>query len=245
MSTYRKPKLKDYEFISNRIIFQPDGKPIWMDNYGPRSRSHTLAGTLLTNGYRKILFISFDGYRTQVAAHRLRFFMEYDFLPEEVDHINHDRDDNRIENLRGCTRAENGKNISIISRGNSQYKGVFFCGKGKKWRACIRVDGERKWLGSHISEDEAARAYNEASLEYHGEYGFLNDVAATAAEIPEPKRVFKDGAFYPVIHTAPGLERDVAEYKKGSFWVTNSDLSWRESEFSWIGEELKIEWGES
>jgi len=67
---------------------------------------------------------------------------------------------------------------------------------------------------------------------------------AKPSEIPKPERVFKDGAFYPVIHTATGLNRDVAEHKKGFFWVTNSDDSWKESEFSWIGEELKIKWGE-
>lgn len=91
----------------------------------------------------------------------------------EVDHINGEKLDNRIVNLRLCTHSQNSKNTSKSSRNTSSYKGV---GKSSvnRWQARIRVDGELLFLGSFESKEDAAKAYNEAALRHHGRFAKLN-----------------------------------------------------------------------
>ena len=88
-----------------------DGKP-----YANTKISHMqMKGNLIGNishGYR---YIVLDGYITPV--HRLRFWGEYGYLPEVVDHIDHDGDNNRLDNLRGVTRSQNVR----YSRNNQHY----------------------------------------------------------------------------------------------------------------------------
>lgn len=92
----------------------------------------------------------------------------------DVDHINGNRLDNRKSNLRVCTRAENLKNSSIRSDNSSGYKGVSFFKPIKKWRAYIGVNGKHIPLGYFDDPIEAAKAYNKAALELHGEFAKLN-----------------------------------------------------------------------
>ncbi len=89
-----------------------------------------------------------------------------------VDHINHAKLDNRSENLRICTSAENLRNQ--ISK--KRYKGVFLLqGKRKKkWQSIIIFNRERHYLGTFATEQEAAMAYNDAATQLFGEYACLN-----------------------------------------------------------------------
>ncbi len=103
----------------------------------------------------------------------------------EVDHANGDILDNRRSNLRAATRSENNSNRQKFSNGTpaSKYKGVQFT--HGKWAASIQKDKERKWLGYFKHEDSAAKAYDIAAKELHGEFAVLNfpdDNAALAAE---------------------------------------------------------------
>ena len=91
----------------------------------------------------------------------------------QVDHINHDSLDNRKQNLRNCTASENQHNMSL-QRGSSKYKGVNWCRQRSKWQARITFERERIWLGLFDSEEEAARAYDEAAQELFGEFAYLN-----------------------------------------------------------------------
>jgi hypothetical protein len=89
----------------------------------------------------------------------------------QVDHINNDSLDNRRENLRLCTQAENLRNRR--SRvGASRFKGV--SPAGMKWRADIRLNGRAKYIGTFPTEEEAARAYDAKASEIYGEFASLN-----------------------------------------------------------------------
>ena len=91
-----------------------------------------------------------------------------------VDHKNGDRLDNREVNLRVCTHAENMRNKRLTVANTSGYKGVFPEKRTGKWRACIRFDGRREYLGTHQTKEAAARAYDGAARYYFGEYAWLN-----------------------------------------------------------------------
>lgn len=94
----------------------------------------------------------------------------------EIDHINMDSLDNRRENLRVCTRAENSANKKKYSTNTSGYKGVTRNRKSGRWIARITINYVNIHLGSFDSAKEAAKAYNEASEKYHGEYSRANNV---------------------------------------------------------------------
>jgi hypothetical protein len=94
-----------------------------------------------------------------------------------TDHINRDKLDNRKENLRNCTPLENQRN-SVKPAGKCGYRGVTI-DKRKKTRpyvARIKIDKYHKHLGMFATAKEAALAYNEAALKYHGEFAILNEV---------------------------------------------------------------------
>lgn len=106
----------------------------------------------------------------QVDMHRLLL----GFPDEEVDHRNGDGLDNRRANLRPCTHALNLANQRPQTGRTSRYKGVRLHPRGNVWQAGIKVNGERRHLGSFSSEIEAARAYDAAALAAWGEFARLN-----------------------------------------------------------------------
>lgn len=123
-----------------------------------------------------------------------------------VDHINHDILDNRRENLRLATSSQNSQN-KLKTRDNtkySQFKGVcFYAYDGKKlarpWRAYIKINGKRQWLGYFQTEADAALAYNEKAKELFGEFALLNDIDGTVESRPKHRnviRVYIDAAIY-------------------------------------------------
>jgi hypothetical protein len=96
---------------------------------------------------------------------------------EQVDHINRNRLDNRKENLRLCTPADNAKNAGKRKDGKtSKYKGVYYCKKNNKYGSAIQVNGKRISLGYYDEELDAAYYYNMKAKELHGEFAVLNDI---------------------------------------------------------------------
>jgi len=92
-----------------------------------------------------------------------------------VDHINHNTLDNRKENLRLCTISQNCMNsMKHYKSKTSPYKGVVF--ENNKYYAQIRFNKNYKRIGTYETAEEAALAYNEAALKYHGEFAYLNEV---------------------------------------------------------------------
>lgn len=107
--------------------------------------------------------------------HRLAFLFMKKPVPEQVDHINRDRSDNRWSNLRAATPAQNRANRKSVEGSSSKWLGVLWNKDRKNWRASIKINGKRTDLGSFKCEDEAAMAYNEAALEHFKEFASLNE----------------------------------------------------------------------
>lgn len=108
-----------------------------------------------------------------IKAHRLAFALMNKPVPDEVDHINGIRDDNRWANLRGVTRQENQQNASISRRNTSGVTGVGWDRAYGKWHAYIRVDKKLKKLGRFDSLLDAVAARKRADKEhgFHENHG--------------------------------------------------------------------------
>ena len=91
-----------------------------------------------------------------------------------IDHINGNKLDNRKNNLRIVTPKQNAQNISSQKNSTSKYIGVYYSKQNKKYMSRIHVNNKTLYVGSFQSEEDAAKARDEATLEYYGEYGKLN-----------------------------------------------------------------------
>lgn len=111
-----------------------------------------------------------------IRANRLAFAIYYGRQPSGfVDHINGDRKDNRIENLRDANCSQSAANC-IRKSGKNLPKGVHASTTSNKFQARLNLNGKIHHLGSFNSEDEAAHAYNKAAIVAHGEYARLNPI---------------------------------------------------------------------
>jgi len=122
-------------------------------------------GVCRTNGYR---LIGYKGKR--LKAHRCAWYLVYGEIPEHLDHINGDRADNRLSNLRPCTHRENLANCRLSSNNTSGVTGVRRSPTKGKWIAKIMVDRRAIHLGTFSSIDEAKQAREQAERKYFGRF---------------------------------------------------------------------------
>ena len=134
----------------------------WAVNRRGKSLAGCIAGSLHSTGY---VHISLCG--RLYKAHRLAWLFVYGTWPTcHIDHINGDKQDNRIANLREATRSENRQNLRLPYKNNkSGLMGV--SAEKSRWRAVIHKDGRQNRLGSFATPQEAHAAYLEAKSVLH------------------------------------------------------------------------------
>jgi hypothetical protein len=133
-------------------------------------RKHKHVGSTYSDGY---MYVKFSGI--SLLVHRLVWLKVNGVLPNGcIDHINMNRSDNRICNIRIASFSENSRNRKAQSNNTSGYKGVTFHKSTGKFHARICVDGRRISLGYFVSVEDAAIVYQKAAKEYHGEYARFN-----------------------------------------------------------------------
>ena len=99
--------------------------------------------------------------------HRIIWTMQTGEWPDQIDHINHKRDDNRWANLRESNDKNNRKNQSMSSANKSGYMGVSWYKATKKWQAWIYSDCQKIHLG-HFEKKQDAIIARRAAEEKHG-----------------------------------------------------------------------------
>lgn len=147
-----------------RILEYRDGK-IW------DARKGRFVGTLTKEGY---VVLSIDC--RLVKAHRWIWEYLNGPIPEgmTIDHINGVRSDNRIENLRLASNAQNIRNSGLSSRNASGLKGVSWEKVAGRWQVKIRLNGKLLHVGTFECKFLAANAYDLAAEYYFGEYARTN-----------------------------------------------------------------------
>lgn len=125
--------------------------------------SGNIAGTLALNGY---VTIGID--KKRYYAHRIIWEMLHGIIPAnaQIDHINGNRSDNRICNLRIVSNHENSKNQKKKVSNSSGFTGVSWDSQTQRWRAHITIDGKTKSLGRYSDELEALKARKRAEVKY-------------------------------------------------------------------------------
>jgi hypothetical protein len=104
------------------------------------------------------------------TAHRLVYLMLHGYAPEMIDHIDRDKTNNRIENLRPATASQNVCNREAPSNSTSGIKGVRFHKRDKKWIAYAKLAGKQTHIGTFESMEAAAFAASIVRINLHGEY---------------------------------------------------------------------------
>lgn len=126
-------------------------------------RVGTRAGHLhKTLGYETIRWKGRNEY-----SHRLAWLYMHGHWPIEVDHINGDRGDNRIENLRNGTHMENLQNISCRPQGRNPLIGTYYLARTNRWSSQINVNGKKQHIGYSDTAEEAHASYLAAKRDLH------------------------------------------------------------------------------
>jgi hypothetical protein len=148
-------------------------------NYEPESgnftwksaRSSVLIGeiaghTSKQTGYR---LVGVDG--SLFLAHRLAWlYVHGEFPSASIDHVDRNRLNNSIGNLRTATQSQNAFNSPARSTSKSGFKGVSWCHVTSKWRATATINGKQKSLGRHKELRNAVSAYNRFAQANHEAY---------------------------------------------------------------------------
>lgn len=148
--------LLDYNHLNGEFKWK-NHKRKWMNG--------KKAGCISVFGYW-LIGVNSKSYK----AHRLAWVYYYGNPPSgQLDHINGNRSDNRICNLREATTSQNTIN-SVSTRNTSGLKGAIWHKRNNKYISNIKVNGKSIHLGYFKTAEEAHEAYKSASLKYHGEF---------------------------------------------------------------------------
>lgn len=137
----------------------------------PNAKAGDEVGTVDGKGY---LHVNVD--RKFIRLHRIVFLMHYGWEPDQIDHINTDKQDNRPENLRPTTSRQNSGNINPPKHNTSGVKGVSKNGKTGFWHAQIKINGKQTYLGRSYDMAEAKKLYEDGAKKHFGDYARLASV---------------------------------------------------------------------
>jgi len=134
-----------------------------------KSKVGDLVGGIAPNGYWRIKL-----GRVHLYSHRVAWAMMTGEWPEwQIDHKDGVRRNNRWSNLRAATSSHNNQNQRLLGRNTSGHKGVYWHKAKQHWVARIGHNGKRYSLGCYSTVEDAAAAYEEAAIRFHGEFARL------------------------------------------------------------------------
>jgi hypothetical protein len=142
-----------------------------VSNFGNVKNNNTgkILKQSITNGYTQVSLWK-NGKGKHYRVHRL---IALAFIPNPdnksfIDHVDNDRSNNNIDNLRWCTNQENSCNRQLSSNNTSGYKGVNFYKTYNCWRAEIKLNGKSHHIGYYQNIEDAVKARCEYAIKTHG-----------------------------------------------------------------------------
>jgi hypothetical protein len=163
------------EYVRSILDYDPATGALtwrWRADVRRQANAHffgKLAGSINRNGYRSVSIRekSYQGARVAWAI------VTGEWPPNEVDHVDGNRSNDRWSNLRLATDGENSRNRRKRSDNTSGFKGVSWFKENGKWRAQIQVDGVKHCLGFYSTKKDAYQAYCDGAIKHHGAFARL------------------------------------------------------------------------
>jgi hypothetical protein len=151
--------------LAESLFYYKDGILYWKNNQGTYPTKDKPVGSITKAGYfeSRLKGKSFK-------VHRVIFLLKHGYMPKVIDHIDGNRTNNEISNLREATFSQNKVNQKIYSSNTSGLKGVFFKKATQKWNAQINFEGKRKHLGTFQTKELAAEFVDLARQMLHKEF---------------------------------------------------------------------------
>ena len=164
--TDTKAKLLSHARLKELFAYDPETGLLTRNVAVGSVRAGTVtAGSTDQYGYKKI-----DVDKCTYLVHRLVWFYMTEKWPDhQIDHLDHDRSNNRWANLREATVAQNNQNAKLSRANTSGIKGVNWCKASQKWRAEVKHNGERTY-GYFHSTEEAAEFVKTVREKHHEGY---------------------------------------------------------------------------
>lgn len=147
--------------ISDKFYYS-EGRLLYRGgSYNPADKE---PGWVNWSGYR---MVSFD--RKQLKTHRVIFALHYGYFPALIDHIDRNKLNNKIENLREATKSINGLNCKVRANNTSTFTGVNYRKDRKKWRAYVKINGTQEFIGYWDTKEQAVEARANYMKEKYGQ----------------------------------------------------------------------------
>jgi len=157
-------------YLNEDFKYDSEAGELWHNrDKGGGAKKGDIAGYKENHGY---LSVTWNG--KAILVHRLIWRIVYGFFPNnEIDHINHNKLDNRLKNLRTVNKQEQLKNQSKYKNNKTGITGVHWDKEREKWRAQIGINGKCVRLGTYNDFFEACcdRKAAERKLNYHPNHG--------------------------------------------------------------------------
>jgi len=151
--------------LLHELFEYKDGTLIRKIQKSSRALKGQRAGRLHPNGYR---YVSIN--KINYLEHRIIFAMHHNYWPETVDHIDLNKSNNLLSNLRAATHQQNCFNRPIRKDNKSGCSGVIWNKQYQKWNVRVVIDGKRKFLGRFENFEVAKTIANSAKLESYREF---------------------------------------------------------------------------
>lgn len=172
--------LPDAEFLRQIFSYDPDTGEVrhrhrpdhhFLNPSRAKARNSRCAGKIATSTQGKTGYLTVQIGAKNYLAHRVIYKIVYDVEPPAVlDHINGNKKDNRIANLRAATKSTNGYNRHAPTSNKSGHKGVIFDRRYGTYYATCTVNKKQHYIGAFKTLSDAASAYEAYAKSAHGEF---------------------------------------------------------------------------
>ena len=152
------------QITTHELFEYKDGDLYWKNSMRP-SYNGKLAGYDYKDGYKKITIKN-----KQYYVHRIIYLMQHGFMPKIVDHIDGNKKNNKIENLREANSSQNAMNCVENQRNTSGYRNVSYNKNRNNWSVYIRINKKTNFFGSYDDVELAGLVAEEARNKYQGEF---------------------------------------------------------------------------
>jgi len=142
-----------------------NGELYWKKSTNSRIVVGKKAGCITNHGYLTIKI-----NKKPYLAHKIVYAIHYGYIPKLIDHIDGNKLNNKIENLREATIFENQRNRKIQLNNSSGVKNVYWHNKEKSWRVQLRFNNKLNYIGSFKDIELAELVAQEARSKYHGNF---------------------------------------------------------------------------